>query len=423
MTKSSLSKQSFSWVQSMPAVFTGWMFFLFCYVSRVEPSVIASELMKEFKLTASAFGWVGSFFYIAYVSIQIPTGILLDRWGSRIIIALGAAISSLAVFVFGSAHSLLQLEIGRFLLGLATASGFIGCTKIISEHVPSSKYSLFVGISMFMGCLGGICGSVPTAWLVSHLGWRATTFTISAFGALLSILAFFCMSPQAKKVADRPTKLFHGISILAKKPSYWALGVLCAISYLPMTAVAELWGTPFIEKKFNIPTEEAAFFASAIFIGYGIGSIITPWLTYVWNSCKKVLFVFSLLSVLSFLPVILWEGLSLSLSMLFLFLFGVFSGTVPLFFTMAFRMVPPQYGGSSSGLTNMINMSGAVIFQPLLGSLLDFFRNGLTAAQGQPLYTFDMYKYSFLVVMACMALSILLLLVIEDVRPQEDHSK
>jgi MFS family permease len=352
------------------------------------------------------------------VSAQIPTGIFLDRFGSRIVVSLSAALSSLAVFLFGGASTLFQLEVGRFILGLATASGFIGCTKIISEHVPASKYSLFVGISMFMGCLGGICGSIPTAWLVSHLGWRATTFTIAAFGALLAILAFLCMAPQKEKTTRQPTKLLHGISILAKKPSYWSLGILCAISYLPMTAVAELWGTPFMEKKFDIPTEKATFFSAIIFVGYGIGSILTPWLTNVLNSCKQVLLLFTTLSVISFLPVIFLQDLSLSVCLFFLFLFGVFSGTVPLFFTMAFNMVPPRYGGSSSGLTNMINMSGAVIFQPLLGTLLDFFRKGLTTSTGSPLYTFEVYKSSFLVVIACMALSIFLLQAIEDVRPR-----
>jgi MFS family permease len=97
-----------------------------------------------------------------------------------------------------------------------------------------------------------------------------------------------------------------------------------------------------------------------------------------------------------------------------MFLFGIFGGTVPLFFTMAHNMVPKRYGGSASGFTNMINMSGAIVFQPLLGKLLDYFRDGLTDSHETPLYTLMMYNKAFLVVCLCMVLSLFLLFFIED---------
>jgi hypothetical protein len=87
---------------------------------------------------------------------------------------------------------------------------------------------------------------------------------------------------------------------------------------------------------------------------------------------------------------------------------------------MAYNMVPQQYGGSSSGFTNMLNMSGAIVFQPLLGKLLDSFRNGLVNADGTPLYTFVMYKNAFLVILVCMVLSIFLLLFINDLKTRKN---
>jgi MFS family permease len=404
--------------KALPAILTGWMFFLLCYVSRVEPSVIVNELMGTFDMTASTFGFVSSCLYITYVAMQIPTGVMLDKFGSRIIISSGALFCAIAVFIFGSAQSIFQLQMGRLLLGIATASGFIGCTKLISELVPPQKYSLFVGISMFVGCMGGICGSAPTAWMVSKIGWRETTFVIAVVGALTAMLAFFCMPSFSKKPSgdakNAVQNTLGGLKILVKNPRYWALGVLCAISYLPMTAVAELWCIPLIEKKFAMPTTDAAISSIFIFIGYGIGSMITPCLANQLNSCKKVLLIFTILTIIAFLPIIYWDGISFRQCLFLLFLFGIFGGTVPLFFTMAYNMVPRQYGGSSSGFTNMLNMSGAIVFQPLLGKLLDYFRNALTSADGTPLYTFAMYRNAFLIIIVCMVLSIFLLLFIDD---------
>ncbi|MDR1267688.1 MAG: MFS transporter [Holosporales bacterium] len=404
--------------KTLPAIALGWMFFLLCYVSRVELGVIVNELMSTFHMTASTFGWVSSCLYITYVAMQIPIGVLLDKFGARLILSSGALVTAVAVFLFGSAQSVFQLQMGRFLLGMATASGFIGCTKLISELMPPQRYSLFVGLSMLVGCMGGICGSAPTAWLVSEIGWRATTFVIAGFAALTAVLAFFCMPAQPKNALNQhepvAKNLLDGLKILAKNPRYWALGVLCAISYLPMTAVAELWCIPFIEKKFALSTTDAAVSSVFVFIGYGIGSVITPCLADFMNSCKKVILISTILTILVFLPLVYCDGIAFMPCLVLLFLFGVFGGTVPLFFTMAYNMVPRRYGGSSSGFTNMLNMSGAIVFQPLLGKLLDCFREGMTNAEGAPLYTLAMYKSAFLAIVIGMGLSVFLLFFIDD---------
>jgi hypothetical protein len=68
----------------------------------------------------------------------------------------------------------------------------------------------------------------------------------------------------------------------------------------------------------------------------------------------------------------------------------------------------------------MLNMSGAIVFQSLLGKLLDSFRNGLANADGTPLYTFMMYKNAFLVIIVCMSLSMFLLLFIDDLKMRKN---
>jgi MFS family permease len=397
------------------------MFYLLCYISRVEPSVLSNELMREFNMTASTFGVVISSLYITYCLMQIPNGILLDKFGSRAIMSVSALLCAIGLFIFGSARGPIQLEIGRLVLGLGSASGFIGCTKVISDLVPPQKYSVYVGISMFVGCLGGICGSVPTAYLVAYFGWRTTTFIIASFGIILSFLAtrIVTLNSQADSQAAAKSSPLGGIKILARKPKFWMLGIYGAISYLPLSAIAELWCTPFVEKKYGVPTSTAALSATCIFIGYGIGSIITAGLANFFKSCKKVLFIFTILMICIFIPIIYGNGISLSVCFLLLFFFGIFGGTIPLFFTIAFSMVPKQYGGTSSGFTNMIIMTGGFTFQPLLGKLLDYFRGGIVDANGFPLYTLEMYQSAFQVVLMCMILSIFLIFFIDDVKSSD----
>jgi MFS family permease len=349
--------------------------------------------------------------------MQIPSGILLDKFGSRIILPISALICSIGIFIFGLSAIPAHLEIGRLVLGLGSASGFIGCTKVISELIHPRKYPLFVGISMFVGCLGGICGSLLTAYLVSHFGWRSTTYAIAVFAFLLAILATRISKPkyEQKSETDQETELLNGIKILSKNPKFWMLGIYGAISYLPLSAIAELWCIPFMEGKYAIQTSVAALSATFTFIGYGLGSIITAELANLFKSCKKVLLIFTILMILTFIPIIYWDGMPLMLSYGMFFLFGIFGGTIPLFFTIAFSMVPKRYGGTSAGFTNMIVMTGGFVFQPLLGRLLDYFRGGMMDTSGIPVYTLEMYKSAFCVVLICMILSIFLIFVIDDV--------
>jgi MFS family permease len=393
------------------SIATGWMFYLLCYISRVEPGVLSNELMTEFNMTASEFGSVVSALYFTYCLMQIPNGILLDKLGCRTVMSVSALLCSLGIFIFGFATSTTQLATGRLILGIGSASGFIGCTKIISSLAPN-KYSILVGISMFVGCLGGICGSVPTAYLVSRVGWRSATFVIASIGILIFILATR-IAPMARQ-NKKDINPFDGIRILAKNPKFWMLGIFGAISYLPLSSIAELWCITYIEKKYAISTASASVSSTLIFIGYGIGSVITAALSNYFNSCKKVIGIFTILMIFTFIPIVYWNLMPLYICFSLLFLFGVFGGTIPLFFTISFKMAPEQYGGTSSGFINTIIMSGGFVFQPLLGRLLDYFRNGELDSLGLPYYTPDMYKSSFGIVLLCMILSLFLLFFIDD---------
>ena len=140
-----------------------WMFYLFAYVIRVEPSVVAKSLIDEFGITSSVIGFLGSVAYLPYVAMQIPCGVIADKLGTKTVVSIGCSICSLGAFIFGSANSVLQLEVGRFLIGLSTSCAFLCCGKVATEFFDRRKYAMFMGIAMCMGCLGGIAGSLCIA--------------------------------------------------------------------------------------------------------------------------------------------------------------------------------------------------------------------------------------------------------------------
>ncbi|MDR2075061.1 MAG: MFS transporter [Holosporales bacterium] len=399
-----------------------WFFYLFTYIARVEPSVLVNNLMSEFSMNSSTIGFVISIMYISYVVMQFPYGIIVDKLGVRTVVSFSALLCAIGTFVFGAAESVFHLQLGRFLIGLASASAFLCCGKIAGEYFSKKIYSMLMGIAMLMGCTGGIFGTAPTAYLVSYIGWRNTTFVISAVSALIAVLAFCIMkkNPKQKKEDSKSEgNILTGLRIMATNPQTWIIGFYGAVTYLPLSAMAELWGVPFIEMRYGISTEAASISSIFIFIGYGLGGIVSAYVAELINSYKKTIIISTICLVLTFSVALYNDDISYTLYLILMCFGGVFAGTSTLCFALAFNVVPKQYAGTSTGFMNGLIMSSGLLFQPLLGEFLDFFRNGMVTSSGQPLYNLGMYRSAFQILIVVMILATISTFFIRDVKKEE----
>lgn len=396
-----------------------WMFYLFSYITRVEPSVLSDDLMSEFGITSSIFGVIVSISYWPYVAMQIPCGIITDKLGTKTMVSISCALCSIGAFVFGSAGSVFQLEIGRFLIGLSSASAFLCCGKVATDFFDKRKYAMLMGVAMCMGCLGGIAGSAPTAYLVSLFGWRVATYIIAVFGSILTLLVVLFMQKSPKSNSTEDVHLLTGLKAIAKNPKAWILGFYGAMTYLPLSALAELWVVPFIERRYGISTERAAISSIIIFVGFAVGGVVSAWIAERINSYKRTIVMFTLGVLAAFWIAIYNDSINFVECLIALFLGGVCAGANTLAFTIAYSLVPPAFGGTSAGFTNALVMFSGIIFQPLLGRLLDFFRNGLVNDNGLPVYNLTMYRSAFLFVVAGLFLAIISTFFINDVKHKE----
>src|ERR1700722_11221771 len=95
----------------------GAAFFFAEYFARVAPSVMVPDLMRDFGVNAQALGTLSAFFYYAYVSMQIPVGILVDRYGPHRLLTVMCILCGLGCLLFASAKDVMAADIGRFLMG------------------------------------------------------------------------------------------------------------------------------------------------------------------------------------------------------------------------------------------------------------------------------------------------------------------
>ena len=135
---------SFAWA-------TGALFFFYAWIMRVAPSVMIDELMRDFAVGAAAIGNLSAFYFYGYAGMQIPVGLLMDRFGPRRLMTLAAAGCAVGCVMFALAPALWALSLGRFIIGATAAFSLVGAMVVAGEWFPPARFALLSGLAMMMG--------------------------------------------------------------------------------------------------------------------------------------------------------------------------------------------------------------------------------------------------------------------------------
>ena len=141
---------------------TGAMFFFYAWVLRVAPSVMVEELMREFAVGAGVLGHLSAAYFYGYAGMQIPVGLLLDRFGPRRLMTVAALACAGGCILFAVSDTLTAATVGRFLIGACAAFSLVGAMAIAGQWFPA-HFAILSGLAMAAGMTGGMVGQAPLA--------------------------------------------------------------------------------------------------------------------------------------------------------------------------------------------------------------------------------------------------------------------
>ncbi|MBL4647693.1 MAG: MFS transporter [Gammaproteobacteria bacterium] len=416
-----VARPSYAWiVWAVAALFYSYEFFL-----RISPGVMTSELMHTFLVDATTLGVLSGFYYYAYASMQIPVGILLDRFGIKRLLSIAVLFVTLGCVLFSTAQQLWVAELGRVLMGLGSAFSFIGCLKLISNWFDAKKLAMVIGLTNTLGVMGAINGEAPLALLVDNIGWRQVMFVAAIVGivivALVSVLIYDRPpSPLANLRQDKtqPQHFWDGIVNVIKSRRTWLVAIVGGLMVAPVSAFTELWSVPFLQLEHHVAKPQAALLASLMFVGIAVGGPVHGLISGRLGRRKPVIWLGALgallcLSSIIYLPInniIVLTGL--------LFLFGFFTSSMLLCFAINTEFQPSWATGVTVGFTNMLVMLGGTLFQPLVGYLLDNQWHGKLLA-GTRVFSLHDYQLALSLLPLCL---IAALIVIPFIRETFCHS-
>ena len=397
----------------------GACLYLIAFYQRVAPAVLTPELSRDFALSAASLGNLSAFYYYSYAAIQIPTGMLVDRWGPRRILSIGAALTALGTLLFALAPTVAWACAGRLAIGAAGGVAFVSMLKLATHWMPRSRFAFVSGLALFMGVLGGTLAGVPLRIAVDAFGWRAVMVASAAMTAIVAVAivgvvrddprdrGYDSHYPLTESAAARASLSASFVAALGYR-NVWLIPFITAALGSIVLTFAGLWGVPFLVTTQGFTRTEAAATATAMLIAWSIASMAYGPLSERFGRRKPV-FLFGLVaSIVAWSLVTFVPGWSKASLVALLIAASITSGTFIIAFAFAKESAPAQLGGTVSGFANMGAMLGGMAMQPIVGLVLDARWSG-RSVDGVRVYDFAAYQAGFALMIAWCAIGLLLL--------------
>jgi MFS family permease len=379
--------------------------YLIAVTQRTTIGVAGVAATERFHSTASVLSTLAVVQLIVYAAMQIPVGVLIDRVGSRWLMAVGTALMVVGQVTVAVAPTIGVAIVGRVLVGAGDATVFTSLIRLTNSWFRGKivpQLSQWIGN---IGQLGQVLSAVPFAIILHQSGW--TTAFLSA--ASLSVIAFIGIVVVIK---DRPVGSDEGprpatwgeslrqLRISLSRPGtqlgFWSHFVTQSSG----TVFSLMWGLPFMAYALGIDPAEASGLLIVSVVAGLISGPILGLLTarFPLRRSNLVLAIVAMMGAVWAL-MLLWPGTPpFWLLIVLLIVIGIGGPGSLIGFDFARTFNPLRSLGSANGIVNVGGFLASFIMMFLIGVALDWQNSLRVAAGGAPdLYALDSFRWAFAV--------------------------
>jgi MFS family permease len=391
---------------------TASLFFFYAWIMRVAPSVMVEELMREFAVGAGVLGNLSAAYFYGYAGMQIPVGLMLDRFGPRRLITIAALACAGGCVLFATGTTIATVTAGRFLIGAAAAFSLVGSMVVAGQWFLPARFALLSGLAMAMGMAGGVFGQAPLRLAVEATDWRTTNLTLAIGGVGIAISAWLSVRDRWRGAGGVGELLGSFVRVLRHRQT-WLIAVAGLGTSGPLLGFAGLWGVPFLQAAYGLERTQAAALTSLLFVGWGVGAPLFGWLSDRIGRRRPVLIMGLLLESLSLAVLVYIADLPAAAVAMLCFLTGFFGSAQIVCFAIVKENHPARLSATGIGFVNAMVTGAGALFQPLMGFLLDVAWNGGMLA-GARVYDLAAYHLAFSSLLIMGAVGLVCLLAVRE---------
>jgi ACS family hexuronate transporter-like MFS transporter len=263
------------------------------YVDRQTLSVLAPRLTKELGISNIEYGWISQAFLIPYTLMFIVSGVLIDRYGVKLVYGVAAAWWSLAAMLHATASSALGFGAFRFLLGAAESANFVAAEKVAAEWYPPKERGTLNGLVQAATVTGALITPPVVVWLAQKYGWRAAFFFTGSLGLfwVISWVWMYHFPTRHPRITREELQLVRGGDEAAEErtrfdfarwlrffsfPQTWGLLVARVVSD-PVWWFYLFWMPKYLTEARGLTMTQMASVAWIPYLAADAGSILGGW--------------------------------------------------------------------------------------------------------------------------------------------------
>ncbi|MGT2426878.1 MFS transporter [Amnibacterium kyonggiense] len=367
--------------------------YLCAVLQRSTLGVAGVAAAQRFDTSAAALSTLGVVQLLVYALLQVPVGVLVDRFGPKAVIAVGALLMAAGQATVATAGVLPTAVLGRTLVGAGDATTFIAALRLVNAWFPPARVPVLSQWLGNLGQLGQVLSALPFAAILGLAGWTPAFLGAAGVSGVAFVVALLLLHDAPAGRPVRSTDLRAALRSLraalgrrGTRLGFWAHFVTQSSGVV----FALLWGYPFLVSAVGLPRPEAsALLTVQVLTGFLVGPLLGSLTArFPLRRSNLVLAIVIGLAV-AWTLVLLWPGTPpLVLLVLLVVAMGAGGPASQIGFDYARTYNPPEGLGGASGFVNVGGFTASFTMMYLIGLLLDVQHD----ATGAPLYSLSAFK-------------------------------
>lgn len=353
--------------------------YLLAVFHRSSLAVAGLAATDRFGISAAQLATFTMLQLLVYAGMQIPVGLLVDRYGSRAVLLAGASILTCAQAGFAFADSYGLALVARLFVGMGDAMTFICVLRLVNTWFAPRRIPVIIQLTGVLGQLGAIIAAVPMTWALAHLGWTHSYLLAAAPGIVMivGLLAVVHDGPGARTLRGPALALAEIRGSLAASWEHpgTRLGFWMHFStQFSATVLGMLWGYPFFVKGEGLSGSEAGVLLTIMVIAIMATGPVLGWRISLrpWHRSTLVLVIVGLI-VTSWTVVLAWPGNAPMPVLVWLVIVTGFGGPASMIgFDLGRTSNPPHRLASATGIINQGGFYASLVLVIAIGLILDW---------------------------------------------------
>lgn len=222
------------------------------YLFRTVNAIISPQLVADVGLTPGDLGLMTSAYFFTFALVQLPLGIILDRYGPRKVQAALLIVAAMGASLFAFGNDAITLAIGRGLIGIGVSGCLMAALKANVLWFPKEKIPLVNGIIFAFGTFGALSTTVPLEILIQTVDWRTVFWWLSGISVVSAVLIYTLVPEKTHtaRVAVAGQSAFSAqVSDLKQvygSAFFWRLSFMVFLHNGVFLSYQALWAAPWL---------------------------------------------------------------------------------------------------------------------------------------------------------------------------------